>query len=36
MQLLTKGFLIIKDAKVLDATPHSDFTSALVAWRKRI
>jgi hypothetical protein len=35
-QLLAKGFLLIKDAKSLDAVAYSDFLSTLVAHRKRI
>jgi hypothetical protein len=36
MQLLAKGYLLIKDAKELDASPYSDFISVLVVLRKRI
>jgi hypothetical protein len=36
MQLLAKGFLLVKDAKLLEPDAYSDFISALVALRKRI
>lgn len=36
MQLLAKGYLLIKDATYLDAPGYSDFISALVAMGKRI
>jgi len=36
MQLLAKGALLIKDAKLLDLTAYFDFTAALVSIRKRI
>jgi hypothetical protein len=36
MQLSTKGSLLIKDAKSLDAVSYFDFISALAALRKRI
>jgi hypothetical protein len=36
MQWLIKGFLLIKDAKSLDAVAYSDLISTLVALRKRI
>lgn len=36
MQLLVKGYMLIKDAKELDDSTYSDFFSALVALRKRI
>ena len=36
MQLLVKGALLIKDAKLLDPNSHSDFIVVLLALRKRI
>jgi hypothetical protein len=36
MQLLAEGFLLIKDAKELDALAYSDFSFALLVLRKRI
>jgi hypothetical protein len=36
MQLLAKGALLIRDAKLLDPTTYSDFIAALVSLRKRI
>jgi hypothetical protein len=36
MQLLVKGYILITDAKELDASAYSDFISALVALNKRI
>jgi hypothetical protein len=35
MQLLAKGFLLIKDAKLLELNAYSDFIFSLVALRKR-
>jgi hypothetical protein len=36
MQLLAKGSLLIKDAKLLDQASYSTFIAVLVALRKRI
>jgi hypothetical protein len=36
MQLLAKGALLIKDAKLLDHASYSDFIAVLVALRRRI
>jgi hypothetical protein len=36
MQLLAKGSLLIKDAKLLDSAAYSDFIAVLVALRKRM
>jgi hypothetical protein len=36
MQLLAKGVLLIKDAKLLDLASYSDHKAVLVALRKRI
>jgi hypothetical protein len=36
MQLLAKGFLLIKDAKLLDSGAYSNFIVVLVALRKRM
>jgi hypothetical protein len=36
MQFSAKGYLMIKDAKELDALSYSDFISPLVALTKRI
>jgi hypothetical protein len=34
MQLLAKGFLLIKDAKLLEPAAYSDFISVLVALKE--
>jgi hypothetical protein len=36
MQLLAKGFLLTKDAKLLEPAAYLDFITVLVASRKRI
>jgi hypothetical protein len=36
MQLLAKGALLIRDAKLLDPITYSDFIAALVSLQKRI
>ena len=36
MQLLAKGFLLIKDVKGLDTTSYSKFVVFLVSLRKRM
>jgi hypothetical protein len=36
MQMLEKGFLLIKEAKMLDFGSYSDFLDMLVALKKRM
>jgi hypothetical protein len=36
MQLLVKGALLNRDAKLLDLTAYSDFIAVLVSLQKRI